>query len=156
MTNRGIGVHGARHAQSPAVPSPGAGVSRRSRASWPWVGLPPPTCFDVGLSHTCAADGAILVASDSVIASLTVTAVRLDTAATVAVPVGLVVAATGHSHLPRVDAGHPLAAVATGVFGAALPFLLFNAAIRHVSVAGSALTVNLVPLVASALAVAAG
>ena len=212
-----------------------AALAARGGARWPrdWrgfvaLGLLEPglsfILFDVGLSHTGAADGAILVASDSVIAALlawallgerltarfaialvvglagsvlvtlrmgggsgsvvgdllvlaaaataaaysvaarrqqatataplTVTAVQLLTAAAVAMPVGVVVAATGHSHLPRVDTGHLLAAVATGVFGAALPFLLFNAAIRHVTVVGSALTVNLVPLVASALAVA--
>ena len=180
--------------------------------------------FDLGLSHTGAADSAILVASDSVIAALlawavlgegltrrfvvalavgmtgsvlvtlhmgggsatllgdllvlgaaataaaysvaarglqvdgspplTATAIQLLTATVVAVPLGLAAAAGGHSHLAQADAGHLLEGCATGAFGAALPFLLFNAAIRHVTVVGSALTVNLVPLVASGLAVA--
>lgn len=179
--------------------------------------------FDIGLAHTGAADGAILLASEGVIAALlgwaalgerpsaltscalavgtggsalvalqaggqgaglagdvlvlgaaatgalygvaarrlsptaavlAGTGTQLLAATAVAVPLSALAAASGRSHLAHADAAHLLAAVATGATGAALPFLLFNVAIRRVTVVTSALITNLVPVIATGLAVA--
>ena len=85
--------------------------------------------------------------------ALAATGVQLLAAMAVAVPVFAVVAAGGHSHLSHVDTGHVVAALATGVLGGGLPFVLFNLAIRDVTVISSALITNLVPLIATALAI---
>jgi hypothetical protein len=55
--------------------------------------------------------------------------VQLLPAALLSVPLLLGGAAAGRSHLGHVDAAHVLAAVATGVLGTAVPFMLSNAAI---------------------------
>lgn len=86
------------------------------------------------------------IAADDDADALTVTAVQLLAAAVVSVPLVLAGAAAGHSQLCHADAGHLLAAVATGVAGTALPFLLYNAAIRSVEVTAAALIQNLTPV----------
>lgn len=85
--------------------------------------------------------------------ALAVTGVQLLAATAVAVPVFALAAASGHSHLEHVDTGHLAAALATGVLGGGLPFVLFNLAIRDVTVISAALITNLVPLLAAALAI---
>jgi drug/metabolite transporter (DMT)-like permease len=85
--------------------------------------------------------------------ALAATGVQLIAALAVAVPIFAIVAAAGHSHLGHVDSGHVIAALATGVLGGGLPFVLFNLAIRDVTVISSALITNLVPLIATALAI---
>lgn len=86
--------------------------------------------------------------------ALTVTAVQLAVAAMVGVPVLVVAATAGQSGVGSADAAHLLAAVATGLLTTALPFLLYNTAIRDVEVASGALVLNLVPVIATGLAVA--
>ena len=93
------------------------------------------------------------IAADGEADALTVTAVQLLTAAVVSVPLFVAGAAAGHSRLGHADAGHLLAAVATGVASSALPFLLYNAAIRDVQVTAAALIQNLTPVFGVALAV---
>jgi drug/metabolite transporter (DMT)-like permease len=79
--------------------------------------------------------------------------VQLLAAAVASVPLFVAGAAAGHSQLGRADAGHLLAAIATGVASTALPFLLYNAAIRDVEVTAAALIQNLTPVFAVGLAV---
>jgi drug/metabolite transporter (DMT)-like permease len=105
-----------------------------------------------------AAAGAYSVAVRRIVAdgdadALTVTAVQLLAAAMVSVPLVVVGAAAGHSQLGNADAGHLLAAVATGVASSALPFLLYNAAVRDVEVTAAALILNLTPVFGVGLAV---
>jgi drug/metabolite transporter (DMT)-like permease len=85
--------------------------------------------------------------------ALTVTAVQLLAAAVASFPLFVAGAAAGQSQLGRADAGHLLAAVATGVASSALPFLLYNAAIRDVEVTAAALIQNLTPVFGVGLAV---
>lgn len=85
--------------------------------------------------------------------ALAVTAVQLVVAAIVCAPFVAAAAAAGQSNLGQADAAHLLAAVATGVLTTAIPFVLFNLAIRDVEVAGGALVLNLVPVIAATLAV---
>jgi drug/metabolite transporter (DMT)-like permease len=93
------------------------------------------------------------VATDDEADALTVTAVQLLTAAAVSVPLFVAGAAAGQSHLGHADAAHLMAAVATGVASSALPFLLYNAAIRDVEVTAAALIQNLTPVFGVGLAV---
>jgi drug/metabolite transporter (DMT)-like permease len=85
--------------------------------------------------------------------ALAATGVQLLAAMAIAIPVFAVAAAGGHTHLKHVDAGHLFAAAATGVLGGGLPFVLFNLAIRDVTVISAALVTNLVPLLGAALAI---
>lgn len=85
--------------------------------------------------------------------ALAATATQMLAAALVALPAVALNAAGGGSHLDALDGGHLLAAVATGVLGGAIPFLLFNVAIRDVNVAGASLLLNLIPVLATGLAV---
>lgn len=85
--------------------------------------------------------------------ALAATGVQLLAATAIAVPVFALAAAGGHSHLQHVDTGHLAAALATGLLGGGLPFVLFNLAIRDVPVISAALITNLVPLLAAALAI---
>jgi drug/metabolite transporter (DMT)-like permease len=87
------------------------------------------------------------------IGSIEVTAVQLLAAAVLSVPLLLGGAAAGHSHLGHVDAAHLLAAVATGVLGTAVPFMLFNAAIGQMQVSRVAVMLNLIPIFGVTLAV---
>ena len=93
------------------------------------------------------------IAADDDADALTVTAVQLLAAAVASVPLVVVGAAAGHSQLGHADAGHLLAAVATGGASSALPFLLYNAAIRDVEVTAAALIQNLTPVFGVGLAV---
>jgi drug/metabolite transporter (DMT)-like permease len=85
--------------------------------------------------------------------ALSVTAVQLVVAAIVCAPLVVAAVAAGQSNLGQADAAHMLAAVATGLLTTAIPFVLFNLAIRDVEVAGGALVLNLVPVIAATLAV---
>jgi drug/metabolite transporter (DMT)-like permease len=85
--------------------------------------------------------------------ALKVTAVQLAAALLVALPLVAVAAASGHSEIGNADGAHLAAALATGLLTTAIPFLLFNVAIRDVEVASGALILNLVPIIAAALAV---
>jgi drug/metabolite transporter (DMT)-like permease len=85
--------------------------------------------------------------------ALSATAVQLLAAMAIAIPVFAIVAANGHSHLSHVDSGHLIAALATGVLGGGVPFVLFNLAIRDMTVITSALITNLVPVLATGLAI---
>jgi drug/metabolite transporter (DMT)-like permease len=82
-----------------------------------------------------------------------VTAWQLLLAAVVCARLPAVVALEGHSSLGAVDAAHVLAAVATGLLGSAVPFLLYNKAIRDLEASASAVILNLVPVFAAGLAV---
>jgi drug/metabolite transporter (DMT)-like permease len=93
------------------------------------------------------------VASGGATDAVTVTAVQLAVAALATVPLVAIAAADGGSHLAVADSAHLLAAVATGLLTTALPFLLYNVAIRDVEVAEGALILNLVPAIATGLAV---
>lgn len=93
------------------------------------------------------------VARDGKPDALKVTAVQLVAAMVVALPLIAVATAGGHSEFGTADGAHLGAAVATGVFSTALPFLLFNVAIRDFEVAGGVLILNLVPVLAAAFAV---
>ena len=93
------------------------------------------------------------IAADDDADALTVTAVQLLAAALVSAPLFVAGAAAGHSELRHADAGHLLAAVATGIASSALPFLLYNAAIRDVEVTPAALIQNLTPVFGVGLAV---
>jgi drug/metabolite transporter (DMT)-like permease len=94
------------------------------------------------------------VASDHRTDALTVTAVQLLAATVVAAPLIAAGAATGQSHIGSADSSHLLAGVATGIAGSALPFLLYNVAIRDTAVAAAALILNLIPVFGASLAVA--
>jgi drug/metabolite transporter (DMT)-like permease len=84
---------------------------------------------------------------------LTLTAVQVLAAAVVSVPLVVFGAASGHSSLGDADAWHLLAGVATGIASTALPFVLYNAAIRDVEVSAAALISNLIPVFGVGLAV---
>jgi drug/metabolite transporter (DMT)-like permease len=87
------------------------------------------------------------------VGSIEVTAVQLLAAAVLSVPLLVGGAAAGHSHLGHVDAAHLLAAVATGVLGTAVPFMLFNGAIGQMQVSRVAVILNLIPVFGVTLAV---
>jgi drug/metabolite transporter (DMT)-like permease len=84
---------------------------------------------------------------------LTVTAVQLLTAALLAVPVVLLAGGSQTSHLTGADLDHLLAAVATGLLGSAIPFVLYNITIRDIDVTGAALILNLIPVFGVVLAI---
>jgi drug/metabolite transporter (DMT)-like permease len=86
--------------------------------------------------------------------AVTVTAVQLVVAAIVSMPLVTAAAAGGHSHLADADTAHLVAAVVTGLLSTAVPFLLYNVAIRDVQVAGAAVIGNLIPVMGAVLAVA--
>jgi DME family drug/metabolite transporter len=85
--------------------------------------------------------------------TLTATAVQLLAGVVLVSPLLVFGAASGASTLGSAGADPILIGVATGVLGSALPFLLFNVAIRDITVAGSAVISNLIPVMAAALAV---
>jgi drug/metabolite transporter (DMT)-like permease len=94
------------------------------------------------------------IASDESGDALTVTAIQLLAATVLAAPLIAGGVATGHSHLASADGPHLLVAVATGMAGSALPFLLYNVAIRDTAVTVAALILNLIPVFGAGLAVA--
>jgi drug/metabolite transporter (DMT)-like permease len=75
-------------------------------------------------------------------AALTVTAHQFVFAFVMVLPVTLV----GHSHLMHASAGHLAAGFATGVLGSAVPFVLYNQAVRSVPATRAAITLNLIPV----------
>jgi drug/metabolite transporter (DMT)-like permease len=82
-----------------------------------------------------------------------VTAWQLLAAAIACAPVLAVAALAGGSMLGSADPAHLLAAVATGLLGSAIPFLLYNTAIRDLDVSVAAVILNLIPVFGAALAV---
>jgi len=56
--------------------------------------------------------------------------------------------------LGAADKTHLLAAVATGLLGSAVPFLVYNSAIRDLNVSVAAVILNLIPVFGAGLAVA--
>jgi len=81
------------------------------------------------------------------------TAVQLLAGFVLVAPLLVFGAASGTSTLGSAGVDPILIGAATGVLGSALPFLLFNVAIRDITVAGSAVISNLIPVMAAALAV---
>jgi drug/metabolite transporter (DMT)-like permease len=69
------------------------------------------------------------------------------------VPFAIASHAAGHSGPPAADLSHWASAVAAGLAGVALPFLLYNRAIVDVRATVAAGVLNLVPLVGFATAV---
>jgi len=74
--------------------------------------------------------------------ALTVTAHQFVFAFLMVLPVALI----GHSHLMHASAGHLAAGFATGVLGSAVPFVLYNQAVRTISASRAAITLNLIPV----------
>lgn len=85
--------------------------------------------------------------------ALVVTTYQLLAATAIAVPYTLIAHASSHNGLPHADLAHWCGAVATGLAGVALPFLLYNRAIVRVRATIAAGVLNLVPLVGFATAV---
>jgi drug/metabolite transporter (DMT)-like permease len=112
------------------------------------------------LGDTLVIGGAALAAAYGVLARkwaptghwLTVTATQLLGAALVATPIVAVSVASGDSHLGGGDAGHLLAAVATGLLASVIPFLLYNAGIVVMSATTAALILALIPVFGTAAA----
>ena len=77
---------------------------------------------------------------------LALTAGQMFVAAGLALPLAAVAAVDHHSHLGHASAGHLLIAVAAGLLGGVIPFVLYNAAIDRVTVSSSGLVLTLVPL----------
>jgi drug/metabolite transporter (DMT)-like permease len=86
--------------------------------------------------------------------NLAATTTQLVSAALVALPLILAADIGGRSQVAAADSAHIVAAVATGLLGGAVPFLAFNLAIRDLTVAHAGLILNLIPVLAAALAVA--
>jgi drug/metabolite transporter (DMT)-like permease len=97
--------------------------------------------------------GARRIGTDGEADAVTVTAWQLLAAAIVGVPVLGVAALVGGSMLGAADPGHLLAAIATGLLGSAVPFLLYNTAIRELKVSVAAIILNLIPVFGAGLAV---
>ncbi len=87
--------------------------------------------------------------------NLAATTAQLVAAALLVAPVVLIADTGGNGAYGRADAAHILAAVATGLLGGAVPFLAFNFAIRHLTIAHAGLILNLIPVLAAAGAVVA-
>jgi drug/metabolite transporter (DMT)-like permease len=81
------------------------------------------------------------------------TAWQLLTATVAVAPFLVLAAALGETRLTTADLAHVAAAIATGLLGSAIPFLLFNVAIRDLEISTSVLILNLVPVLAVGLAV---
>jgi drug/metabolite transporter (DMT)-like permease len=79
--------------------------------------------------------------------ALVVTSYQLLAAIAVALPFAIVSHIVGGTGAPAVDAAHWAAAIAAGLAGVALPFLLYNRAIVEVRATVAAGVLNLVPLV---------
>ncbi|MFZ1154421.1 MAG: DMT family transporter [Solirubrobacteraceae bacterium] len=85
--------------------------------------------------------------------ALTVTTYQLLAATAIALPFAIVSHVVGGSGLPSADSSHWAAAIAAGLAGVALPFLLYNRAIVEVRATIAAGILNLIPLVGFATAV---
>lgn len=101
------------------------------------------------LAATLTAAGYALLARRTAhrASALTVTTYQLLAASAVAVPYALIAHAASRQGLPRADAAHWIDAVATGLSGVAVPFLLYNRAIARVPATIAAGLLNVVPLV---------
>lgn len=82
-----------------------------------------------------------------------VTAVQMLGALSVAVPVFFVSFARGASSIGTADGAHLALAVAVGMLGGVIPFLLFNRAIARVPALQASLILVLVPVVGAAASV---
>jgi drug/metabolite transporter (DMT)-like permease len=107
------------------------------------------------LGATLAATSYALLARRSTHRSsaLVVTTYQLLAASAIAVPFVIVSHAVGRSGLPAADPSHWAAAIAAGLAGVALPFLLYNRGIVEVRATIAAGVLNLVPLIGFATAV---
>jgi drug/metabolite transporter (DMT)-like permease len=85
--------------------------------------------------------------------ALVVTTYQLLAATAIALPFAIVSHAASRAGLPPADLAHWGAAIAAGLAGVALPFLLYNRAIVEVRATIAAGVLNLVPLVGFATAV---
>lgn len=107
------------------------------------------------LGSTLAAASYALLARRSTYRApaLVVTTYQLLAATAVALPFAVASHVVSGSGLPSADSSHWAAAVAAGLVGVALPFLLYNRAIVDVRATIAAGVLNLVPLVGFATAV---
>jgi drug/metabolite transporter (DMT)-like permease len=78
--------------------------------------------------------------------ALTVTAYQFLAAAIFVSPLTVAEVAGGHSHLAAALADQLIAAVATGLLGSVIAFLLFNVAIARTSASRAAIILNLIPV----------
>lgn len=81
------------------------------------------------------------------------TAVQMIGASLVAAPVFGASLAAGDSTLSTADGRHLVLAVATGLLGGVIPFLLFNRAITRISASRASLVLLLVPVIGAAASV---
>jgi drug/metabolite transporter (DMT)-like permease len=84
---------------------------------------------------------------------LEVTTVQVMGALILAVPIFGWSLATGQSHVTSADPGHLAVAVAVGLTGSVIAFLLYNRAIKHLTASRAALISVLVPVIAAGLTV---
>ncbi|HEY6398112.1 MAG TPA: DMT family transporter [Solirubrobacteraceae bacterium] len=84
---------------------------------------------------------------------MVVTATQLIGALFICLPLIAFSAATAHTHLGSADAGHLLAAVATGVLASVIPFALYNIGIVRMSATAAATILSLIPVFGTAAAV---
>jgi drug/metabolite transporter (DMT)-like permease len=116
---------------------------------------------DTPLGHVLILGATLAAASYALLArrsshrssALVVTTYQLLAATAIAVPFAIASHAVGRSGLPPADLSHWTAAIAAGLAGVALPFLLYNRAIVEVRATIAAGVLNLVPLVGFATAV---
>jgi drug/metabolite transporter (DMT)-like permease len=119
------------------------------------------TGMDTLLGHVLILGSTLAAASYALLArrithrspALVVTTYQLLAATAIAVPFAVVSHAVGRAGLPAADLSHWAAAIAAGLAGVALPFLLYNGAIVEVRATIAAGVLNLVPLVGFATAV---
>lgn len=78
--------------------------------------------------------------------ALTVTAYQFLAAAIFVSPLTIAEVAESHSHLAAAPADQLIAAVATGLLGSVIAFLLFNVAIARTSASRAAIILNLIPV----------
>jgi drug/metabolite transporter (DMT)-like permease len=84
---------------------------------------------------------------------LVVTTVQVLGAFILAGPILGYSVARGHSQIGRADVGHLAVAVAVGLSGSVVPFLLFNRAIKQLTASRAALISVLIPVIAAGLTV---
>lgn len=119
------------------------------------IGAGARTGRDTLLGHILILGSAFAAASYALLArrishrspALVVTTYQLLAATAVAVPLAVISHVVGRAGLPSADVSHWAAAIAAGLAGVALPFLLYNRAIVVVRATIAAGVLNLVPLV---------
>jgi drug/metabolite transporter (DMT)-like permease len=125
------------------------------------IGVGARTGGDTLVGHALILGSTLAAASYAVLArrsthrspALVVTTYQLLAATVIALPFAIVSHAMDGVGLPAVDVSHWAAAVAAGLAGVALPFLLYNRAIVVVRATIAAGVLNLVPLVGFVTAV---